>query len=454
MRSTDTGPARVVLYCVVLYSATLILLTAGAAWASDNEANWPHWRGPEGTGVAPVGDPPVEFSSEKNVCWAWEDPGLGFSSPIVWNGTVFVTTVGVKDTGAEPEPEQQGIFGLEGLTTVRQFMVIALDRDTGAELWRRVAVEAIPHEGHHKTLSSFANMSPVTDGERIYVSFGSQGLYAYDFEGELAWKHDFGVKMKMYNRFGEASSPALYGNTLVLSFDHEGDSFIAAVDKRDGKELWRRQREDESTNWTSPMVIVHEGKPQVILSGSAFVRSYDLESGEVLWKISGMTRAPIPAPVAGHGMVFLASGTNGQSMKAVKLGGTGDLTGTDKEVWSINKGVPYNPSPLLWGDEIYLVKEGMRGPTFVSALDAETGKEHYLTARLPDSYVIRSSPIGAGHQIYLGTEEGDVVVLKRGVELEVLSINPMGEQIIATPAVAGDDLFVRTRGHLYRICSE
>ena len=167
-----------------------------------------------------------------------------------------------------------------------------------------------------------------------------------------------------------------------------------------------------------------------------------------------MTSGPIPMPVAGDGMVYLASGTNGQAFKAVTLGGSGDLTDTDAEVWTLQKGVPYNPTPLLWGDEIYLVKEGMRGPTFVSALDAKTGAQHYFNARLPNSYVIRSSPVGVGDQIYLGTEEGDVLVLRRGEELEVLSINPMDEQIIATPAISRDDLFIRTRGHLYRITEE
>jgi outer membrane protein assembly factor BamB len=421
------------------------------ARAADESANWPHWRGPTGTGVAPIGSPPVEFSSEKNVRWAWTDPGLGFSSPIVWNDTVFVTTAVKNDDPAQPEPEQTSMFGQEGLTAPRQFLLIAIDRESGAERWRRVAVEAVPHEGHHQTLSSFANMSPVTDGERVYVSFGSHGLYAYDFEGTLAWSQNFDVKMRIYNRFGEASSPALWGDTLVLSFDHDGDSFIVAVDKRDGKIRWRREREDEGTNWTSPMILVHEGRAQAVLSGSTFVRGYDLATGEILWQVAGMTRGPIPVPVQGHGMVYLASGTNGQAFKAVKLGPTGDLTGTDAEVWTLNQGVPYNPSPLLWGDEIYLVKEGMRGPTFISALDAKTGAEHYFNARLPAGYVIRASPIGAGNQIYLGTEEGDVLVLRRGPELEVLAINPMGEQILATPAIAGDDLFVRTRGHLYRI---
>lgn len=436
----------------------LLLFLVSTATAIEPDApiedNWPTWRGPLGTGVAPNADPPTEWDREKNVRWIWEDPGLAFSSPIVWNDRVFITTVVVNHAAAEvPEPEYRGMLGAKSLTAPRQFFVIALDRETRREVWRRLSTEAIPHEGHHGNLSSFANMSPVTDGESVFVSFGSQGVYAYDLEGELQWSRDFGVKLKMFNRFGEASSPAVYGDVVVLSFDHEGDSFIEAVDKHSGKTLWRRDRE-ESSNWTSPFIFEHDGTPQVVLSGGVFVNSYDLATGEILWKISGMTRGPIPTPVHGHGMVYLASGTNGQVFKAVKLGGTGDLTGTEAEIWTLAKGVPYNSTPLLWGDEIYLLKEGMRGPTFISGLDARTGQQHYLNARLPETWVIRASPVGAGDKIYLSSEEGDVIVLKRGKKLEVLAVNSMDEQMLATPAIAGGDLFVRTRERLYRISQD
>ena len=413
--------------------------------------NWPHWRGPVGTGVAPEGRPPLEWDAERNVVWKFDDPGLGYSSPIVWNDRVFVTTVvAVPRPGEDAEPEYRGVFGAENLTDPRHFLVIALDRATGTELWRRNANETVPHEGHHGTLSSFANMSPVTDGEHLYVSFGSYGLYAFDLDGNPTWSRDFGVAMQIFNRFGESSSPALWKNTLVLNFDGENDSFVVAIDKRNGETLWRKER-DEATTWTSPFIVEHESIVQAIVSGANFVRSYALETGEELWRVSGMTNAPVPTPVPGFGMVFLASGTNGQAFKAVKLGGVGDLTATAAEVWTVEKGVSYNPTPLLWGDELYMVKEGMRGPTFVSAFDARTGEKHYFNARLPEPWVIRASPVGADGRIYLSTEEGDVVVLRRGPELEILAVNSMGEQMIATPAIAGRDIFVRTRESLYRI---
>ena len=432
----------------------LVILTLGLPMsAAAANGDWPHWRGPLGTGVSPDGDPPARFSPTENVKWKWQDPGLAFSSPIVWGDRVFVTTVVPNPAGAaSAEPEQKGIFGLEHPTVPQRFTVVALDRETGRELWSRVAREVVPHEGYHKTLSSYANMSPTTDGERLYVSFGSRGLYAYDFSGELLWSRDFEVAMHIFNRFGESSSPALHGDTLVLSFDHDGpqSSFVVAVDKRNGEIKWRRDR-DEKTDWSSPIIVEHQGKSQVVLSGGNFARAYDLESGEELWKVSGLTKGPVPAPVPGPGMVYLASGTNGQAFKAMRLGGSGDLTGTDFEAWTLAKSVSYNPTPLLWGDELYMLKDVMSGNTFVSAFDAGTGTPRYQDGRLPQAWTIKASPVGAAGRIYLASEEGDVIVLARGAALEVLGVSSMDEQILATPAIAGRDLFLRTRAHLWRL---
>jgi outer membrane protein assembly factor BamB len=199
------------------------------------------------------------------------------------------------------------------------------------------------------------------------------------------------------------------------------------------------------------MIVEHEGRAQVVLTGANFARAYDLESGDEVWKVSGLTRGPVPAPVPGTGMVFLASGTNGQAFKAMRLGGSGDLTGTDFEAWTLAKSVSYNPTPLLWGDELYMLKDVMSGNTFVSMFDAGTGAPSYQDSRLPQAWTIKASPVGAAGRIYLSSEEGDVIVLARGPVLEVLAVNEMDEQILATPAIAGPDLFLRTRGHLWRI---
>ena len=434
--------------------AGLILARGGLSAAAEAEDQWGYWRGPWATGVAPRSDAPLAWSATEKIKWRLDVPGLGFSTPIVWEDKIFLTSaVPVFPAGVEPTPRPRGIFGEQQPTIPERFMVLCVDRATGAIVWERVAIETIPHEGHHSALSSYANASPVTDGERVYVNFGSRGLYAYDLEGNLLWSRDFGVKMRVFNRFGESCSPALYDNTLVLQFDHDAGSFAAAVDKRDGSLLWRIDRE-ENTSWTSPHILVHDGRPQVVLNGTNFVRGHDLATGDLIWKFTGMTRGVIPTPVSGLGMVFVASGTNGQAMKAVRLGGSGDLTGTPWEVWGLTKGTPYNPTPLLWGEELYLIKDQTRGGTFVSCFNARTGEAYYEQARLPQPYTIKASPVGAGDKIYLLSEEGDAIVLRRGPTFEVLSINPMGEMFLASPAVAGGELYLRSRERLYCVSAQ
>ena len=426
-----------------------VLLTANVAAAQEASEwmkNWPSWRGPMGNGVA-VTDAPLHFSATENVKWKTEIPGRGFSSPIIWGDRVFVTTTIPVDDGSPPGARRRGMRLVR-----QQFVLMCIDRQTGTVLWQRVANEAMPHEGYHRSLGSYANGSPVTDGEHVYAFFGSFGLYSYDMDGNLEWSRDFGVQMRMFNRFGESSSPALHGNTLVLLFDHEGQSFIEAVDTRSGETLWKNLR-DEDTSWTSPYILVHDGRAQVVASGGNFIRSYDLETGELIWQCAGMARHPIPMPVSGHGLLFAASAVNERRVRVIRLGETGDLTNTDAVVWKLDRAAPYNPSPLLWGDELYLVRDGglRRGTSRFSAFDAKTGARHYLQARLPRSYTVKASPVGAGDKIYLLTEEGDVLVVKRGSEFEVLAVNSMDEMFLASPAVVDNELFLRGLNHLFCI---
>lgn len=411
-------------------------------------AYWPAWRGPMGTGVAPLADPPTRFSQQENLRWKTPIPGRGFSSPVVWGDHVFVTTatpaeeLSVRDRG----PRR----GRRGPIPEHRFQVVDLDLQTGRVRWRRTAVVAQPHEGHHPALSSLANASPVTDGQRVYAFFGSRGLFAYDFEGDRLWKRDFDVEMRIFNRFGESSSPALYGNTLVLLFDHEGQSFIEAVDKRTGARRWRRLR-DEATSWGSPIVTVHEGRPVVIVSAGERIRAYDLDTGEDLWEVGGMTPHPIPTPVAGGGLVFAASGSSERRVRAIRLGQRGDLSTTDAVVWSLDRAAPYNPSPLLWDGILYLVRDGglHTGSSRLSALDAPTGTAHYLEEKLPIAATIKASPVGASGRLYLCTEEGNVIVVRHGRRFEVLEINDLGERFLASPAVVGDGLVLRGDRHVF-----
>ena len=435
--------------CVVCLVAGLFAVNLRADAPADEAADealqyWPQWRGPLGNGVATT-DGPLHFGATENIKWKIDIPGRGFSTPIVWGHRLFLTT-------AIPV-EQDGPSRGRGRSLVRQrFDVICIDRRTGKILWQKTAKEAMPHEGYHRTLGSYATASPVTDGEHVYVFFGSFGLYSFDMDGNLEWSRDFDVKMQIFNRFGEGSTPALHGNTLVVLFDHEGQSFIEAVDKRSGETLWKIPR-DEGTAWTSPYILVHEGRSQVVVTGRDFIRSHDLETGEEIWRCAGLSRLPIPTPVTGHGLLFAASGTGERRVRAIRLGETGDLTDTDAVVWKLDRAAPYNPTPLLWGDELYLVRDGglNRGTSMFSAFDAKTGSAHYVQKRLPSSYTVKASPVGAGDRIYLLTEEGDVLVIKRGTEFEVLAVNSMDEMFLASPIIVDGVLFLRGADHLFAI---
>ena len=399
-----------------------------------------------------MSDAPIHFSATEGVKWKTEIPGRGMSSPIVWGDRVFVTTAVATEQAA---PADRSRRRSRMRLVPHEYRLLAIDRRTGDVVWSRTAITVTPHERYHRSNSSFANASPVTDGERVYAFFGSQGLYAYDFEGHLMWARDFGVKMEALNHFGEASSPALHGDTLVLLFDHQQQSFIEAVDKHTGETKWRHLR-DEETSWTSPAIVEHEGRLHVVASAGNFITSYDLITGEEIWRASGMTPHPVPTPVAGNGLLIAASGSAERRVMAIRLDASGDLDGTDAIVWELDKAAPYNPSPLLWGDYLYLVRDGglSSGTSRLSLFDARTGRAHYAEERLPDAYTIKASPVGAGGKVYLATEEGDVVVLRRRPELEVIAVNSFDERFIASPAIAQGELFLRSTRHLFCIAGE
>ncbi|HEY2249438.1 MAG TPA: PQQ-binding-like beta-propeller repeat protein, partial [Planctomycetaceae bacterium] len=252
--------------------------------ARDMQGNWPQWRGPLGTGVAPEGNPPVEWNGPdgQNIRWKTELPGRGHSTPIVWGDRLFVTTAIPFGEALPPRySKAPGAHNNLPVTHRQKFVVIAIDRQDGRIVWQRTLREALPHEGHHET-GSFASNSAVTDGEHVYASFGSYGLYCLDFDGQEIWRADFGLLQPLHGH-GEGSSPALYGETLIVNCDHEGQSFVVALDKRTGKERWRTDRK-EVTSWASPIVVKQGESPQVIINGTTRVRGYDLATGKVLWE--------------------------------------------------------------------------------------------------------------------------------------------------------------------------
>lgn len=419
-------------------------LVASAALAG-GPGDWPQWRGPLATGVAPDADPPIRWSESENVRWKVEIPGRGHSTPIVWGERIFLTAA--IEEGGEARPEARSGAHDNRLVVRRQsFVVLAVDRRDGKLLWQRTVREALPHEGGHVT-ASYASASPVTDGERVYAFFGSHGLYALDLEGKLVWETDLG-DMETLHGHGEGASPALYGDTLVVTWDHEGPSSLVALDKRTGKPRWSVPR-DEPTSWATPIVVSVAGRAQVIVSGTRRLRGYDLETGEVVWECAGLSSNVVASPVAGEGMVFAGSSYEQQAMLAVRLeGARGDVTATDRVVWSLDRGTPYVPSPLLYRGALYFLRH-YQG--ILARVDAATGASRPGALRLPGIGNVYASPVAAADRVYVTDQDGATVVLRDGDEPEVLAVNQLDDRFNASAAIAGRDLFLRGERYLYRL---
>ncbi|MFQ5490303.1 MAG: PQQ-binding-like beta-propeller repeat protein [Phycisphaerae bacterium] len=431
----------------------LWVLTALPAWAQpdaqrlDADEQWAQWRGPLGTGVAPRGDPPVEWSEDKNVRWKVAIPGKGHSTPIIWGDRIFITTAEPFGEAVAPRGDQApGAHNNVPPLRQQKFMVLAISRRNGATLWQKTVRTGRPHEGTHET-GSWASNSPVTDGRHLFVSFGSQGLYCLDFEGALVWETDLG-DMQTRHGHGEGSSPALYGDTLIVNWDDQGESFVTALDARNGKPRWKVAR-DEITSWSTPLVVEHEGKPQVIISATNRVRAYDLDNGSVIWECAGLSRNVVASPVAGDGLVFVANSYDWQAMLAIRLAGAkGDVTNTDSVVWTIDHDTPYVPSPLLYGDRLYFLRH-LQG--FLTCVTAETGKLLFGPQRLPGIANVFASPVGAADRVYIVSRNGAAVVIKAGLKFELLARNRLDDSFSASPAIVGGELYLRGEQSLYCI---
>lgn len=428
----------------------LFILSLALTLPALQAEHWGSWRGPSDNGMAET-DAPARWSDTENVKWKIEIPGRGHSSPVVWGDRIFVTTaipVGAPPPPpAEPQGERRGPGGGAGPLVEHHFEVLCIDKNSGKKLWQKTAAVAKPHEGYHQQYGSFASNSPVTDGEHVFAFFGSRGVYAYDFAGNLKWKKDFGVQMKMHLAFGEGIAAVLEGNTLLLTFDHGGDSFLAALNKNTGEELWRAARE-EISNWAAPLVVEHEGRKQIVVAATKKVRSYDFESGKLIWESAGLGMNTIPAPVRQGDLVYVMSGYRDPNLMAIRLGRTGDLTGTDAIVWSETRGTSYTSSPVLHDGKLYVLTD--RG--MLSCFNAESGEPYYHQVRLPGTHTFKASPVGAAGKLYLSSEEGDVIVVKMGPEFEVIATNTLKDQMfIASPAIVDGEIFLRGPSTLFCI---
>ena len=416
---------------------------------------WGQWRGPLATGVAPRADPPLRWSETENVRWKVPLAGMGQGTPLVWGERVYLTAAIPTEPLESPIPDTSKDGHDNAPITHRQaFVVQALDRADGERLWETRVREDLPHQGVHVT-GTFASGSPVTDGERLYASFGSRGVYALDLEGGVRWAVDLG-DMNVKHGHGESSTPALFEDTLVVNWDHEGPSFVVALNADTGEERWRSDR-DEVTSWAAPLALEHDGVPQVIVPGSKRIRSYRLEDGEVLWECGGMSQNIVATPVAGDGLVFVGSSYELRRLLAIRLGGSGDLTGSDHVVWGRTQGTPYVPSPLLIGDSLYVLRHYQNVLTRLGAAD---GAERPGAFRLEGLANIYASPVAvpaSGERparVYVTDLQGSTLVLEDANPPVALGLNRLDDVFAASAAVAGDQLFLRGERFLYCLAED
>jgi outer membrane protein assembly factor BamB len=433
----------------------VLCVCAGAittAFAQTNPASiklekyWPQWRGPSADGVAPFADPPVRWSEKENVRWKVALPGKGHSSPIVYGDAVFVLAAAPVGEAQRPVFDSApGVHDSVPVTYRHQYAAMALARADGRVLWRTVLREEFPHEGGHVTGSPLSN-SPITDGQALYAFLGSRGLYALDLSGAVKWQKDLG-KMQTLHAHGEGSSPALYGNTLVVNWDHEGDSFLLAFDKRAGEQLWKTPR-DEKTSWSTPLIVEVLGKPQVLVSATKRVRGYDLTSGKQLWECAGLTENVVASPVFTDGILIAGNSYYQQSMVAIRVAGaSGDITGTDHVLWSLKRNTPYVSSSLLYKDILYVIRHNQN---VLGRIDPRTGKFQGDLLRVEGIRdFIFASPVAAADRIYVTGRDGTTVVLKGSGDNASLSVNHLDDSFSASAALVDKELYLRGEQFIY-----
>ncbi|MCH8149057.1 MAG: PQQ-like beta-propeller repeat protein [Planctomycetes bacterium] len=436
-------------YLVLLFSLCIIGQLPAQSFEKSQAKNWHQWRGPDATGVSRTAKPPIVWSEKKNVRWKVSIDGKGGSTPIIWGNKVFLLTAintgKVDPSRPKPEDQPKRIFGIKHPNTFYKFVVLCLDRANGTKLWRRTATELVPHEGHHGD-ASFAPASPTTDGKRLYCWFGSAGLFCYDMDGKKLWDRDLG-KAHVGASLGEGCSPVVHDGKIVIVRDHARQSTIEVLDAKSGKTLWKKKR-SEPNAWATPCIVRHSGKTQIITAASNKVRSYDIKDGSIIWKCSGLTGNVIPAPVVEGDVVYCMSGYQGFSVLALPLSATGDISKTDKIVWSKSRGTPYIPSPLLYDGMLYFTQSNN---AILSCLDSRTGDTILERTRLPGISNIYASPVGAGGRIYFTGRNGTTLVVRRSKELKVMATNKLDDTINSSPALAGNQLFLRGRNFLYCI---
>ena len=424
--------------------------------ANGNGNNWAQWRGPGGLGVSTETDLPTEWSPTTNIVWKTALPGRGHSSPIVWGDRIFLTTSfkgelvpGRKapvhlDFNNKPGYVHPDAVDIEYKHTVK---VLAIDATNGTIVWERTAYDGLMYDDHHRK-NTYASPTMAADGRLAYAFFESLGLYAYGFDGTLKWHADLGGIIKA--GLGPGTSPVLYEDLVILQCDQEmgAGSFIVALDRASGKEVWRTARSNRRS-WATPLLVRVGNHDELVASGAESVIAYDPATGKERWRANGTQSHPIPSPVAGHGLVFMTAGSQAKRALAIRLGGTGNLIDSPSIVWRYNKGTAYVPSPILYGKYLYL----MTDTGLLTCLDAVTGERMYEGGRVPVPATFTASAVAFDDRILLTSEDGDTFVIKAGPAHEVLRTNSIGEPVYASPAIANGRIYIRGEHHLFAIGS-
>ena len=420
--------------------------------------NWPTFRGPNGSGIADARPLPVSWDSEKsiNILWKTAVPGLGHSSPAIWGERIFLTAAISSAPKADHNPKDAGIDPAND-TSVHEWRVYSLDKQSGAIVWSQTAHKGVPKVKRHVKASQ-ANATPVTNGRVVSVSFGSEGLYTYDMDGKLLWKQDLGILDPGYAgqpelSWGFASSPIIHENLVILQCDRQKDSFIVAFNIADGKQVWRTDR-DELPSWSTPVIYQGKTRTELVTSGSTYYRGYDPMTGKELWRLRDGSEVKVPSPVVANDLFYLSGGNpRGREFYVVRPNGNGDISppadaeSTRHVAWRKAKGSPYTPTPIVYEGHLYICNDN----GVLTAYNALTGELVYQQRIGTTNSTFSASPIASAGRLYFSSEDGEVFVIKAGPTYELLSVNRMGEPLMATPAASDGIIVMRGQNHLFAV---
>lgn len=459
--SFSATPAQATLALITL--AALALASHPAADHPAGDANWPSFRGPHASGIADGQNLPATWDGAKgsNVAWKAAIPGLAHSSPVVWGDRIFVTTAVSSAGGATFKPGLYGAGTASEDKSVQRWKVLAFDKRTGKLLWERTAYEGTPKEKRH-IKATYANSTPATDGRYVVAFFGSQGLYAFTTDGKPAWSLDLGwLDVGAYDspdyEWGTASSPIIYKDLVIVQCDTQKADFLLAVNIKTGKVAWKADR-DELPSWGTPTIYPGKGpgkqRAELITNASNFIRSYEPATGEELWRLGPTSQITAPTPVFQGDLIVVASGRRpSKPIYVIRAGASGDIslpqgaTSNAHVVWSLQGAGSYMPTPLLYGDYLYVLEN----QGILTCYELRTGTLVYKECIPHHGSGFSGSPVASDGRLYLPSEDGDIFVIRAGPKFEVLATNPIGELLMATPAISDGTLYVRAEQHLFAI---